>query len=332
MIDKQNTKKEYLGSNDLSLKLDLAGFKKHVTPESHICNSTIAQGSLQFSSSNTGVHIHSCDLVEKRNFSSTAELDACLSMNILLKGRVKYQLGQHPYEFSTIKEQPIVIVNAINQSEIFTRFMTLNQRVKKVNISCDKNWLFERCITPSDKNLLQNIFSHNKQVTSWIAPESIIDLANTLIENVEDESLNNQILSERIALEVIQHTLKELKLQNSNKETPKSVLHIQSQQNNLLNQVNALLEQKLSLQEVANELAMSISTLQRKFKAQYNVTVKEYYRKKKLNQSRKHLIIDGLSIGETAYLAGYKHTSNFNHAFKQEFNLTPSDFLHQHQR
>jgi len=332
MLIGEDKKKQDLGSNDLSLKLDLAGFKKHVTPESHICNSTIAQGSLQFSSSNTGVHIHTCDLVEKRNFSSTAELDACLSINILLKGRVKYQLGQHSYEFSTNNKQPVVIVNAINQSEIFTRFMTLNQHVRKINISCDKNWLFERCITPNDKNLLQNIFSHNKQVTSWVASQSLIELANTLIDNVEDKSLNNQLLSERIAFEVLQCAIKKLKQLSNNEQRAQLTPLIPQEQNNLLNQVNSLLEQKLSLQEVANELAMSISTLQRKFKAQYNVTVKEYYRKKKLNQSRKHLIIDGLSIGETAYLAGYKHTSNFNHAFKQEFNLTPSEFLHQHQR
>jgi AraC-like DNA-binding protein len=322
--------KTELGSNDLSFKLDVAGFKKQLTTAK---SANIGQGTLQFSSSSANIHIHTCDLVEKQHFSSTAELDASLSINILLRGKVRYKLSQHAYEFSTtktVKEQPVVFVNAINQPVIFTRFMRPNQQVKKVNITCDKKWLFERCTLPNDVELLNTIFNHNEQVSHWLADEEMLELAQKLISKATDKSLNNQLSSEKIAIEILQLTIN--KLNHLSKDENKRITMASSHKNSdqLLSQVSDLLEQKLSLEEIATKLAMSVSTLQRKFKTLYKITVIDYHRQKKLNQSRRHLVVDGLSIGETAYLAGYKYTSNFSHAFKQQFNLTPHEFLQQY--
>lgn len=319
--------KQQFSSNDLSLKLDVAGYQKLVASINSV---TIGKGTVQFSSSATNIHIHTCDLIEKQHFSSTAELDACLSINILLKGKVKYQLSQQEYEFSNTKDQPIVFVNAINQPEIFTRFMTPDQHVKKVNISCNKQWLYERCINSEDIELLHNIFLNNEQVTHWIANKEMLELALQLIESIHDKSLNNQFSLERLGLEILQLALVKLKVLNNDGNNKISISSSHKNTYPLLSQVNDLLEKELSLEEVANKLAMSVSTLQRKFKTLYNITVIDYHRQKKLSQSRKHLIIDRLSIGETAYLAGYKHTSNFSHAFKKQFKLTPHEFLQQH--
>ena len=319
--------KQELGSNDLSLKLDVAGYRKLLTSVSPV---TIGQGTVQFTSSNANIHIHTCDLIEKQHFSSTAELDACLSINILLKGKVKYQLSQQGYEFSTTKDQPIVFVNAVNQSEIFTRFMTPDQHVKKVNISCNKQWLFERCVNNKDIELLNNIFIYNEQVTHWVANKEMLELAQQLIKSIHDKSLDNQLSLERLGLKILQLTLVKLKKLSNDENNKITISSSHKNTNSLLSQVNNLLEKELSLEEVAHKLAMSVSTLQRKFKTLYNITVIDYHRQKKLNQSRKHLIIDRLSIGETAYLAGYKHTSNFSHAFKKQFKLTPHEFLQQH--
>lgn len=319
--------KQKLGSDDLSLKLAVAGYKKLLAP---VRAASIGQGALQFSSSTSHIHIHSCDMVEKQHFSSTAELNACLSINILLKGKVKYQLSRQPYEFSIANEQPIVFVNAINQPEVFTRFMTPNQHVKKVNVTCDKEWLFARCVTPEDIELLHTIFLDNEQVMHWYADEKTLELAQQLLANVHDNSLNNQLMSERIGIEILQTSLTTLKQISTRENKINPLVNSQKNSSCLLSQVNELLEQKFSLEDIASKLAMSVSTLQRKFKTLYNMTVIDYHRQKKLNQSRKHLIVDGLSIGETAYLAGYKYTSNFSHAFKKQFKLTPHEFLQRH--
>lgn len=323
--------KQDVKSQDLSLKLDLAGFKKHLATTTTLSSPAIAQGALQFSSTHSNIAVHTCDIIEKRHFSSTAELDACLSVNVLFKGCVRYRLGEHNHEYAATNNIPTVIVNAINQSEIFTRFMTPNQRVKKLNLSFNKQWLIDHCALPTDLNLFEDLFTQCNQVAVWQANERITHLASTIIENVDDKSLSNQLLTDRIAIEILQLILVELKKIMKVQRTPANTMRENHNSNNLLARVNELLDQKLSLEQIAQELAMSVSTLQRKFKSLYHITVIEHHRRKKLNQSRKHLAIDGLSIGETAYLAGYKHPSNFNHAFKQQFNLTPTEFLKQHQ-
>ena len=87
----------------------------------------------------------------------------------------------------------------------------------------------------------------------------------------------------------------------------------------------------VSLEEIANTIGLSISTLQRRFKKDYGTTVVDYIRQKRLEKARTAIAINGLSIGEAAYQAGYNHSSNFITAFKKRFNITPASLLKSHQ-
>jgi AraC-like DNA-binding protein len=51
-----------------------------------------------------------------------------------------------------------------------------------------------------------------------------------------------------------------------------------------------------------------------------------------MQQAKKALVIERLSIGEAAYIAGYNHTSNFIQAFKKTFALTPTEFIKRHRK
>jgi AraC-like DNA-binding protein len=80
----------------------------------------------------------------------------------------------------------------------------------------------------------------------------------------------------------------------------------------LKQQTDGLLLEAGSLTDLAEAMGLSISTLQRKFKAAYGVTVNSYCRQRWLDIAKKAIRMVGKCLGEAACLAGYHHPSNFD--------------------
>lgn len=80
---------------------------------------------------------------------------------------------------------------------------------------------------------------------------------------------------------------------------------------------------QFKLNQVASDMGMSVSNLQRVFRASYGQTIGEYIRQRRLEIARDAIVRERKSIGEAAYLAGYLHTSNFTNAFKRLFGVPP---------
>ena len=87
--------------------------------------------------------------------------------------------------------------------------------------------------------------------------------------------------------------------------------------------IEANLDKVLSLPEIAREIGVSPTSLQRRFKAAYGTTVVDFLRARKLDKARDALERDGLSIGEAAFLAGYSNPANFTTAFRRAFGILP---------
>lgn len=78
---------------------------------------------------------------------------------------------------------------------------------------------------------------------------------------------------------------------------------------------------------VAATMGMSTSTLYRKVKAVTGVSPNEYIRKVKM-QMAENLILDGhYTLSEIAYKVGINSLHYFRQCFKDEFGMTPSDYL-----
>ncbi|MBK1683370.1 AraC family transcriptional regulator [Rhodoferax fermentans] len=77
-------------------------------------------------------------------------------------------------------------------------------------------------------------------------------------------------------------------------------------------------------QQLAQELGMSVSTLQRLFKAAYGMSVMAFQRSERLNAARALLMEGRLTVGEAGYRAGYSTVSNFSSAFQRNFGYPPS--------
>ena len=78
---------------------------------------------------------------------------------------------------------------------------------------------------------------------------------------------------------------------------------------------------------LAGSLCMSSSTLYRKTKALTGMSTNEYIRKIKMQLAEKMLLEGKYNISEIAFKVGINSTVYFRQCFKEEFGLTPSDYL-----
>ncbi|MCE4566631.1 response regulator [Maribellus sp. CM-23] len=86
-------------------------------------------------------------------------------------------------------------------------------------------------------------------------------------------------------------------------------------------------DEDMNISYVAAQLNMSHSTMYRKIKALTNLTANEFIRKVRINFAEQLLITGQYNISEIMYSIGINSSSYFRQCFKDEFGMTPSEYL-----
>ena len=90
--------------------------------------------------------------------------------------------------------------------------------------------------------------------------------------------------------------------------------------------MNANLQRKISLTELANVVDLSPSHLSQLFKTQSGLSPGEYLRRLRMEKARRLLATSLLSIKQIMAQVGYDHRSNFVRHFRRYFDLAPSEY------
>ena len=104
--------------------------------------------------------------------------------------------------------------------------------------------------------------------------------------------------------------------------------------NEFIEKITLLIEENLSSEKIdinylSDKMCMSGSTLYRKMKALTGLATNEYIRKVKMENAERLLLEGKFNISEIAYKVGMNSTGYFRQCFKEEFGLSPSDYLKQ---
>lgn len=104
--------------------------------------------------------------------------------------------------------------------------------------------------------------------------------------------------------------------------------------NEFIEKITLLIEENLSSEKIdinylSDKMCMSGSTLYRKMKALTGLSTNEYIRKVKMENAERLLLEGKFNISEIAYKVGMNSTGYFRQCFKEEFGLSPSDYLKQ---
>lgn len=83
---------------------------------------------------------------------------------------------------------------------------------------------------------------------------------------------------------------------------------------------------KIMVKQLAENVAMSRRTLERRFKKATKNTVKEYIQRVKIEAAKRDLEVGQKNIGEVMYEVGYSDTKSFRNVFRRVTGLTPIDY------
>ncbi len=104
--------------------------------------------------------------------------------------------------------------------------------------------------------------------------------------------------------------------------------------NEFIEKITQLIEENLSSEKIditylSDKMCMSGSTLYRKMKALTGLSTNEYIRKVKMENAERLLLEGKYNISEIAYKVGMNSSGYFRQCFKDEFGVSPSDYLKQ---
>ena len=85
-------------------------------------------------------------------------------------------------------------------------------------------------------------------------------------------------------------------------------------------------ENTIRVDELAEKVALSRRTLERRFKKATSNTVSEYIQRVKVEAAKRDLETSRKNVNEVMYQVGYSDTKSFRNTFKKITGLTPIDY------
>lgn len=139
------------------------------------------------------------------------------------------------------------------------------------------------------------------------------------------------ILVSRIRNLLAQQKLLQKKFQKQIEINPAEIT-VTSVDEKFLKQALAVVEEKMdnpafSVEDFSSDMHMDRSTLYRKIHSLTGKTPIEFIRSIRLKRAAQLLVKSGMSVAEVAYEVGFNTPKHFTKSFKEEFNVTPSQYV-----
>jgi AraC-like DNA-binding protein len=139
------------------------------------------------------------------------------------------------------------------------------------------------------------------------------------------------ILASRIRNLLAQQKLLQKKFQKQIEVNPAEIT-VTSVDERFLKQALEVVEKRMdnpafSVEDFSSDMHMDRSTLYRKIVSLTGKTPIEFIRSIRLKRAAQLLVKSGMSVAEVAYEVGFNTPKHFTKSFKEEFNVTPSQYV-----
>jgi AraC-like DNA-binding protein len=196
-----------------------------------------------------------------------------------------------------------------------------------INILFDKNWLASHLqINDPDEVLCTYLQLKTASFTMEPIDNEYRRYFTEMLQIEDDSPLRMATMQNRIML-LIERFFSRLYERSRSVLTSPKISRYDIHQ---LMHVEALLTENIltrppTIDQLAQEAAMSSAKLKKLFKEVYGTSIYAYYQKQRLSVARDMLLSGDYSVKEVGLQIGYSNLSNFAAAFKKEFNLLPSE-------
>ena len=174
------------------------------------------------------------------------------------------------------------------------------------------------------KQVHKNASSHNVLIT-----QSVKNLLyGSGLETEPANELRIKGIEDTLCLHIVKTNLPEVNSAPSSSESFSNTPQNHSFLEDVLQCIeNHLNDAHFSIETLCRELAISERQLQRKLKLITNKSPNQMIRSVRLHRAKDLILIDGMSISDSAYSAGFNSLSYFTKCFKMEFGKSPSEML-----
>lgn len=319
--------RQSIKENNLQALAGESYVKANVASEGSGQNHTILKGRINSRDCYSRLNVHVADSVEVRDYTARAFLQPAVTFSVILKGRVEVTMGGQPFVLDA-SEQPRGYLWAMKDPMLWTRKIKKDMYVRKVNISVQCDWLLGQMnANPTDDVLnryLYDLLEKPLSLHEWQPSKRAIALAEQIVQPSSTFTLLDQFHTESRALEVICESLDCIMNQSCQGDPVELISKAQSVRDYIEDNLDA----DLTLKRISRQVGMAINTMQRAFKATYNMTVMDYIRERRLEVAKTAMVHDGVTIAQAAYMAGYNSPANFATAFKRVYGISPSSLKH----
>lgn len=153
----------------------------------------------------------------------------------------------------------------------------------------------------------------------WQVPDYLL-AGLTRAQHNSSTGVARQLIVEGLIMQLLGHGL------NQQESTAKPEGFARRCESQRLENIRKLLtqspEKEYSLNGLAQQAAMSVSSLRSKFRLAYGCTIFDFLRDCRLALAHRYLL-EGHSVQQAAWMSGYQHATNFSTAFRRRYGISP---------
>lgn len=219
----------------------------------------------------------------------------------------------------------VFLLNIAKYSKI--RFFDItNDNLTKVMVSAPRPWV-DKIFNSFDPNIAEfhPFLSNHLQSYSFPANARILHAARQILHpsksikpellKLHENAMGMEILYESCSAYISSH--------NSYEDNGRFNYNRFDLAENARSYILDHIKDDINSASIANLMGVNVSTLQRAFKAIYQLPISDFIRKERLKQARFLLETKGIAVSQVGYLVGYNNPSNFATAYRREFGTAP---------
>ncbi|AYO56872.1 AraC family transcriptional regulator [Chryseobacterium sp. 6424] len=258
----------------------------------------------------------------KKNFDFPLHYHPEVELNFIQKGKgVRRIVGDHVGEVGNIE---LVLIGP-NLPHFWSDYRCKSKRIHEITVQFsadffDQSFLKKRLLKPINDMYRESIrgILFSEEVAEKVK-EPLMSL--TKVSGFESFSLMMNILNE-LATSTNQTHLSSYSIDNE-------TFVDEDDMNLIYDYLHSNFERKVTLDEIASHVNMSIVTFNRFIKKRTGKTFINYLNEIRVSYAARWLIEKDMSISGIAYKCGFNNIANFNKIFKTLKKCTPSEFRNQ---
>lgn len=284
------------------------------------------EGLCAFESMAIQLQIHANDTMERKTIFQQFAMPAQLTVMLLLEGDVRVSINHTDYLMSA-RNGPVGYIWLLTKPGTLERHIKAGQRVRKVNVSVPLESV-EKIQLPEALRQHICLDAQRTSVSTWSPSPHAMRCAQEILSQPAQQDSMHSLEAYIAGLCMLQQGLRltQESPQLAASQAPSPVGDRDMARARRIRE-RILRAESIEIttpQLLAREFGMSVSTVQRLFKAAYGTSVTEFQRSERMKTAKTLLLEGGLTVGEVGYRAGYSTLSNFSSAFQRTFGYPPS--------